>query len=74
MPAMMRRLRASPERPWRIAFAEGLLSAYLERPVRRVADRLRVPQAPDMVAKLREEAVATRIQRAVLRSRSMRIG
>ena len=45
---------------WRIAFADGKLSAHEEHLMRRVADLLHVPHATNMVAKLREEAASTR--------------
>jgi uncharacterized tellurite resistance protein B-like protein len=45
---------------WRVAFADGRLSAHEEHLMRRVADLLHVPQATNMVAKLREEAAAAR--------------
>jgi uncharacterized tellurite resistance protein B-like protein len=45
---------------WRIAFADGRLSAHEEHLMRRVADLLHVPHATNMVAKLREEAAAPR--------------
>jgi uncharacterized tellurite resistance protein B-like protein len=43
---------------WRIAYADGRLSAHEEHLMRRVADLLHVPHATNMVAKLREEAAA----------------
>lgn len=45
---------------WRIAFADGRLSAHEEHLMRRIADLLHVPHATNMVAKLREEAAAAR--------------
>lgn len=45
---------------WRIAYADGRLCAHEEHLMRRVADLLHVPHAANMVAKLREEAAATR--------------
>ncbi|MEZ5459512.1 MAG: TerB family tellurite resistance protein [Steroidobacteraceae bacterium] len=53
-PHKLRMIRAL----WRIAFADGQLSAHEEHLMRRVADLLHVPHATNMLAKLREAEAA----------------